>query len=819
MEPYINGFIADFCGSGSWQPGNLEIHHINIGQADSTLIVGPTGRSLLFDAGESNWNSSAKARIIGPYIEGVLGCKALDYVVISHFHVDHLGYVGYGGLWHLVETQGFTMGTTLVRDYNTYLGDISGTFTNWKTYLEGAGQAKLHPILAIEGTSQINLGAGVGFSIVALDGNGAILAGDFHGDASPPSENDYSIGAVLSYGNFDEWIGGDLGGQYEIGGFGYTYHDIELSVAPEVGDVDVYKVNHHASSHSSSDTFINQLDPEVSIVSVGNGNTYGHPAQSIMDRLLATSTVYMTERGDTNTNIGAAIVAGNIVIKTSNGLTYTVNGTAFSATEPLRIDSDGDGYFAEVDPSDINSTLMPAPNGGCGSIYQTCSASSVSCQATAGQVLINEVLPSPSNNGTEWVELYNTTASSVNIGYCYIDDVAAGGSAVYQIPASTLIPAHGFWTLDRTSYFNNAGDDVRFLKQDASTVLDSYSYGNTGYDLSRYRLPDGGAWAGLPTASITKGQSNTIPFYPIVLSSVRTDASPTDSNSVNFTLTFSKAVTGVDKSAPFNDFALTTTGVAGAYLSAVNGSGTIYTITVNTGSGDGTIRLDVVDGDSIKDENNHPLGGLGGGNGNFSSGGTYTVVKSTFADVPFTHMFWKYIEAFYQSGITTGCSQSPKKYCPLNNVTRGEMAVFVERAMGNYAPAPNPTGMFTDLPYPGLEFFTPFIEEFYNDGITTGCTMNPLKYCPQNYVTRGEMAVFIERALGNFNPDPSPTGMFADVPYPGQPASFQAFIEAFYNDGITTGCAVNPLKYCPQNKVTRQEMAVFIVRAFGIPLP
>jgi hypothetical protein len=182
-------------------------------------------------------------------------------------------------------------------------------------------------------------------------------------------------------------------------------------------------------------------------------------------------------------------------------------------------------------------------------------------------------------------------------------------------------------------------------------------------------------------------------------------------------------------------------------------------------------------------------------------------------------MFWKYIEAFHDAGITTGCSQTPKKYCPLANVTRGEMAVFVERALGNYSPTPNPTGMFTDLPYTGLEFFTPFIEKFYNDGITTGCTLSPLKYCPQNYVTRGEMAVFIERALGNFAPTPNPTGMFADVPYAGQPASFQAFIEEFYNDGITTGCAVNPLKYCPQNKVTRQEMAVFIVRAFGIPLP
>src|SRR5690349_16153322 len=111
---------AGVCGSGTWIPGNLEIHHIDIGQGDAALIVGPTGKSLLVDAGETNWNSSAKAQIIGPYIQGVLGCKSLDYVLISHFHLDHIGYVGYGGLWNLFETQGFSVGKTLVRDYNHY---------------------------------------------------------------------------------------------------------------------------------------------------------------------------------------------------------------------------------------------------------------------------------------------------------------------------------------------------------------------------------------------------------------------------------------------------------------------------------------------------------------------------------------------------------------------------------------------------------------------------------------------------------------------------------------------------------------------------
>src|SRR5215216_1804405 len=135
IRPAQSFLASGSCGTGTWQPGTLEIHHLDIGQGDSTLIVGPTGKSLLFDAGESNWNSSTKARIIGPYIEAVLGCKSLDYVVISHFHVDHIGYVGYGGLWHLVETQGFTVGTTLLRNYNAYLGDTSSTFTNWKSYL------------------------------------------------------------------------------------------------------------------------------------------------------------------------------------------------------------------------------------------------------------------------------------------------------------------------------------------------------------------------------------------------------------------------------------------------------------------------------------------------------------------------------------------------------------------------------------------------------------------------------------------------------------------------------------------------------------
>lgn len=111
--------------------------------------------------------------------------------------------------------------------------------------------------------------------------------------------------------------------------------------------------------------------------------------------------------------------------------------------------------------------------------------------------------------------------------------------------------------------------------------------------------------------------------YPVpeVISIIRADSSPTSASSVDFTVTFDVSVTGVDTT----DFALTTTGVSGASILSRTGSGTTYTITVDTGSGNGTVRLDVIDDDSIIDGASSPLGGVGAGNGNYISGETYTI--------------------------------------------------------------------------------------------------------------------------------------------------------------------------------------------------
>ncbi len=113
---------------------------------------------------------------------------------------------------------------------------------------------------------------------------------------------------------------------------------------------------------------------------------------------------------------------------------------------------------------------------------------------------------------------------------------------------------------------------------------------------------------------------------PTVLSIAPAKTNPSNLAIVTFTVTFSEAVTGVDTS----DFSLSTTGVSSAAILGVSGSGTgkTRTISVDTGSGEGTVHLDLVDDDSILDMSSNPLGGMGTGNGNFTSGGTYTIDKT-----------------------------------------------------------------------------------------------------------------------------------------------------------------------------------------------
>lgn len=111
---------------------------------------------------------------------------------------------------------------------------------------------------------------------------------------------------------------------------------------------------------------------------------------------------------------------------------------------------------------------------------------------------------------------------------------------------------------------------------------------------------------------------------PIVSSVSRLNSNPSNSSIVNFLVTFSEAVTGVDAS----DFSLFITSIQDAAINGIEGSGNTYTVSANTGTGDGTIRLDLIDNDSIVNSFGSKLGENGTGNGNYIVGETYSLDKS-----------------------------------------------------------------------------------------------------------------------------------------------------------------------------------------------
>ncbi len=182
----------------------------------------------------------------------------------------------------------------------------------------------------------------------------------------------------------------------------------------------------------------------------------------------------------------------------------------------------------------------------------------------------------------------------------------------------------------------------------------------------------------------------------------------------------------------------------------------------------------------------------------------------TFDDVPTDYWAYSFIESLAASQITGGCGGS--SYCPENLVTRAQMAVFLERGMrgSDFIPPAASGQIFLDV---GVnDFAAAFIEQLFLDGITGGCGGG--NYCPHDPVTRAQMAVFLLRARygAGFVPPPA-TGLFADV----SPGSFAAdWIEQLAADGITGGCGGG--NYCPDDPVTRAQMAVFLVRNFGLPI-
>jgi beta-lactamase superfamily II metal-dependent hydrolase/DNA/RNA endonuclease YhcR with UshA esterase domain len=356
----VSILLVLFIPSTRSQEGLLRIYFVDIGQGHATLIVSPTGKTLLVDGGPEGSGSAA----IVPLMRS-LGLARLDTMVATHYDGDHIG-----GLDEVAAA----FPPTIAYDG----GDATGAFGPLFTQYLNA----IRPVrTAIRPGTVIDLGGGAWATCIVVNGN--LISGgrvNIFGrtDNFDQRDNSASIGLLVQYGDFDFFVSGDLSG----GGNNTT--DVESTVAQLVGDVDVVQLNHHGSSTSSNPTYLNTLKPEVAVVQAGRSNSFGHPTIEIMDRVINTTptsgiaptppdrdqpptplrppVAYQTEPSPSSSIASdQALVAGGTFSIQTDGRSYEVSGGLLS---PTTFPTDGaeTGIRSDFPPSVVltPSAVVPA---------------------------------------------------------------------------------------------------------------------------------------------------------------------------------------------------------------------------------------------------------------------------------------------------------------------------------------------------------------------------------------------------------------------------------------------------------------------------
>ena len=311
-----------------WQPGMLEIHQISTGRGNSGLYVFPDGTTMLVDAGQNASktprhtpdrpdSSRSAGEWITRYILHALRHQAqpaLDYVLLTHFHGDHMGAPSatapasesgaykLAGLMHVGES--IAIGKLLDRgwpDYNypapleddatnNYRAFVSWQTQNNKLTVERFAPGRNDQVMLVHDPKKYP-----DFEFRNIGANGEIWSGvgtatvnhfpvlDTLPRADWPSENMCSISFRLSYGQFNFFNGGDIPG---IPSPGFPeWQDVETPVAQAVGPVEAAILNHHGYIDSMNEFFIATLRPPVWTLSVWDS---GHPTSAVWHRLHST---------------------------------------------------------------------------------------------------------------------------------------------------------------------------------------------------------------------------------------------------------------------------------------------------------------------------------------------------------------------------------------------------------------------------------------------------------------------------------------------------------------------------------------------------
>lgn len=244
--------------------GRLTLHFVDVGQGDAAVLRTPNGHFVVIDAGPRDERFDAGASRVVPLLRRE-GADAVDVLVASHAHLDHVGGVG-------AVLRALPVGTVLEpaapgtdSTYREMLGLIGRSGAAW----DAARRGERFTVDSVE------------FTVLHPDTTWGGWGLDL---------NDDSVVLLVRYGGFRAIFMGDAG------------EAAEAALRGRVGHVDLLKVGHHGSRTASGAAWLRELSPAVSVLSVGSHNRYGHPSPDALQRLGAQhATIWRTDQEGTVT--------------------------------------------------------------------------------------------------------------------------------------------------------------------------------------------------------------------------------------------------------------------------------------------------------------------------------------------------------------------------------------------------------------------------------------------------------------------------------------------------------------------------------------
>ena len=403
----------------------LRVYFIDVDQADATLIVSPSGQTLLVDSGRNGHGSRLQAAM------QAAGVTQIDHFVATHYHEDH-----YGGIDDLVNA-----GVTVVNSYDR--GDKLCCLTDAKR----AQQTFIDYENAV-GTTAEHLTRGEtipldpAMTVTVVTSGGVVL-----GEPDPPEhagrENDMSIGLLITSGNFRFWVGGDVENPTER----------KISERDLVMDLDVYQANHHGAENGSLLALLQDMSPTVIVISNGSNRTYDHPRLTTLTRMQALSpapTIFQT-----NKYLGGDPEGSNVT----------------------------DSFIADPETTETDGTITLTVDAGAGTYaiaYGTQSHTfNIKQRATTNVVVIEALLPNPTSDPdriAETVTLRNDSSAPVSMDGWMLRDA---GGRVWVLTTMGTIGAGASATVQRNGMpvsLNNTTAETIELLDASGRAVDSFSY-------------------------------------------------------------------------------------------------------------------------------------------------------------------------------------------------------------------------------------------------------------------------------------------------------------------------------------------------------